>query len=131
MSVVGPDLAKVYVNVLDETIPERPDELAFYVVPGLTSDAKDLIGHQSVWRKAAPAALKKHSKGKVSSELLHHAEEWWPTPSSQGTLVLSERARKYPDLIEQFFGVHKVIDGTVAEVTAGVRALVTPRLDRF
>ena len=129
VSVVGPDLAKVWVNVLSGAIPERPDELAFYVVPELTTDAKDLLGYQSVWHKAAPAALKKYLQADASAELLHHAAEWWPTPSSQGALVLTERARKYPDLVEEFFGVRKVIDGTVADVTAGVRALVTPRFD--
>ena len=129
VSVVGPDLAKVSVNVLSGAIRERPDELAFYVVPGLTNSAKDLLGYPSEWRKAAPAALKKHLKASASAELLRHAAEWWPTPSSQGALVLTERARKYPDLVEEFFGVRKVIDGTVADVTAGVRALVTPRFD--
>src|SRR3954451_1005271 len=34
-SVVRKDMAKVWVNVFDGTIPDRPDEVVFYAVPDL------------------------------------------------------------------------------------------------
>ena len=125
VGVVRADMAKVWVNVLNETIPERPHELVFYVAPDLTNPAKDLLDNQSVWRRAAPTALRKHLNAPAPDELLRHAQEWWPTPSSQGALTLTERARRHPDLVEEFFAVRKVIDGSVNDVAL----LVTPRLD--
>ncbi len=49
-AVLG-EMAKVWANVFDGTIPERPDELVFYAVPDLTNPAKNLIDSQHLWRK--------------------------------------------------------------------------------
>jgi hypothetical protein len=64
----------------------------------------------------------------VSEELAHHAVEWWPNPTSEAALSLTERAKKHPDLIEEFFSIRKVIDGGVGDVTNAVCERVLPRL---
>ena len=125
VGVVRADMAKVWANVLNGTIPGRPDEFAFYVAPDLTNDAKDLLENQTAWREAAPAALRGHLRATLPEDLLRHAQEWWPTPSSQGALVLTERARKHPDLVEEFFGLQKVVVGSIGDVAS----LVTPRFN--
>jgi hypothetical protein len=126
--VIRQDMAKVWVNVFNGTIPERPSELVFYAVPDLTNPAKDLIDSQNRWREAAATAIKEHREGPVPEELARHANEWWPNPTYETALSLSERARKYPDLIEEFFAVRKVIEGGVADVTNAVCERVLPPL---
>jgi hypothetical protein len=126
--VVRKDMAKVWVNVFDGTIPERPDELVFYAVPDLTNPAKDLIDSQDRWRQEAAAAIGDHLKAPVPEGLARHAAEWWPNPTSEAALSLTERARKYADLVEEFFGVRKVIDGGVGDVTNAVCERVLPPL---
>ena len=112
-------MAKVWVNVFNGTIPDRPDEIVFYAVPYLTNPAKDLLDSQDRWRQEA-AAIKDHLKTPVPEKLARHAAEWWPNPTSEAALSLTERARKHTDLIEEFFGVRKVIDGCVVDVTNAV-----------
>ena len=127
-SVIRKDMAKVWVNVFNGTIPDRPDEVVFYVVPDLTNPAKDLIDSQDQWRRASVSAIKDHLKTPVSEELARHAAEWWPNPTSEAALSLTERARKHTDLIDEFFGVRKVIDGGADDVTNAVCERVLPPL---
>ena len=128
VAVVRKDMAKVWVNVFDGTIPERTDEVVFYAVPDLTNPAKDLIDSQDRWRQEAAAAIEDHLKTPVPEGLSRHAAEWWPNPTSEAALSLTERARKHTDLIEEFFGVRKVIDGGVGDVTNAVCERVLPPL---
>ncbi len=129
VGVVRADMAKVWANVFNRSIPDRPDELVFYVAPDLTNDAKDLLENQTAWRAAAPAALRGHLRATLPEDLLRHAQEWWPTPSSQGGLALTERARRHPDLVEEFFALRKVIDGSIDDVSNAVRDIVRPLFD--
>jgi hypothetical protein len=128
ISVVRKDLAKVWVNVFHGTIPERPDEVVFYVAPNLTGPAKQLIDSQDCWRQKAKAAIQDHINGPVSDELARHAAEWWPNPTSEAALSLTERAKNYPDLIEEFFGIRKVIVASVSELAEEIRKRLFPPL---
>ncbi len=47
----------------------------------------------------------------------------------QGALSLTERARKHPALVEEFFAVRKVIDGSVEDVARVVCERLLPALD--
>ncbi|MBA4068042.1 MAG: hypothetical protein C0501_30920, partial [Isosphaera sp.] len=127
--VVRKDLAKVWVNVFNGTIPERPDEVVFYAVPDLTSHAKDLVDSQNRWRQEAPGAIEEHLGSPASEELARHAREWWPNPAAETALSLTERARKFTEMVEEFFGVRKVIDGGVGDMAGAVRAIVLPPLE--
>jgi len=127
-SVVREDMAKIWVNVFNGTIPDRPDDLVFYAVPDLTNPAKGLIDSQDRWRQEAVKAIKDHLKKAVPEELARHAAVWWPNPTSEGALSLTERARKHAELIEEFFAVKKVIDGSVGDVTNAICERVLPPL---
>lgn len=129
--VIRKDMAKVWVNVFDGTIPELPAELVFYVVPDLTNPAKDLIDSQDLWRQQASAAIQEHIKRPVPDDLTRHAANWWPNPTSEAALSLTERANKYSDLIEEFFGMRKVIEGSVPDVTNAVCERLLPPLARL
>ena len=87
------ELAKLYVNIFREVIPQRPDEVAFYVAPDLTSPAASLLDNQNQWRSAAPDALRTHLGEEPSAELLEFANSWWPTWERENALCLTERCR--------------------------------------
>ena len=123
------ELAKLCAHSLSGELQEPPDEVVFYVVPDVTSDAADLITQQSLWRDEAPKALEAFLKCSPGAKLLAHAHSWWPEPEYVAALSLTERARKFSDLIEEFFGVRKVIAGTVADVEAVVRRELQPIKD--
>jgi hypothetical protein len=138
ISVVRMDMAKIWVNVFNGTISERPHEIAFYAVPDLTNPARNLLDSQSRWREQASNAIEHHLKATVPDVLARDAMEWWPTPTAEGALSLTERALKHPELVDEFFSVRKVIDGSVDDVAAAVCARILPpvaelgeRLDRI
>jgi hypothetical protein len=110
------ELAKLCVNVFSERIPQAPDEVVFYVVPDVTAPAADLIKEQSRWRQEAPKALADHLGEPPSPELLAFANSWWPEPDYVTAQSLTERARKFDDLRDEFFAVRKVIDASYADV---------------
>jgi hypothetical protein len=83
---VREELAKLCANSLSGELPESPDEVVFYVVPDLTSDAADLIEQQSVWRYEAPKALQAFLKRDPTPEELTHAHAWWPEPDYAAAL---------------------------------------------
>jgi hypothetical protein len=123
------ELAKLCAHSLWGDLPEPPDEVMFYIVPDVTSDAADLIRQQSVWREVAPKALHAFLKRDPYPKELTHAHGWWPEPDYVAALSLTERARKFSELIEEFFGVRKVIEGMVADVEAVVRRELQPIKD--
>ena len=88
----------------------------FYVAPDVTADAGDLIREQSVWRSEAGKALKEHLKEDPSPELLAFAHTWWPDPDYVAAISLTERTKKRPELLEEFFGVRKVISGSIEDM---------------
>ena len=47
-------------NVFNHWIPDKPDEVYFYVVPDLTGPAADLVREQAKWRDIGPSALEEH-----------------------------------------------------------------------
>jgi hypothetical protein len=113
---ISGELAKLCTNVFHAWIPDKPDEVQFYVVPDVSGDAADLIRAQTVWREKAPEALEKHLKEAPSKELLVFANAWWPSPTYVTAVSLTERVKKFPDLREEFFAVRKVIDASLADV---------------
>jgi hypothetical protein len=113
---IAQELAKLCANVFQNSIPDRPDEIQFYVVPDVTADAADLIREQSIWRRESSKALKKHMKKDPSQELLEFAHTWWPSPGYVAAISLTERAKKWPELLEEFFGVRKVISGSIEDL---------------
>jgi hypothetical protein len=116
IDAVRGELAKVCINVFEKRIPETPQEIHFYVVPRLSNPAADLLKDQAKWRAEAPEALKAHLKKDPSPELLWFAHEWWPDFDVIAALSLTERTLKFPELREEFFGVRKVIDGSMDDV---------------
>ena len=54
------ELAKVATNLHHGRYPHAPHEVAWYVVPGLTSPATDILEDQKLWRGKAQEALKRH-----------------------------------------------------------------------
>ncbi len=104
------ELAKLYVNLDNKTIVERPNKVTFYVVPDLSAQAQDLIDHRSKWFEIAESALKKYLKQEPTPELLQFAKSWCPQLQKETALNLTEWARKHAGLIEEFFSYKKVID---------------------
>ena len=119
-SSVEHEMAKVIVNVHLGKIPCQPDEVVFYVAADLSSQSQNLIAFQQEWLERCPDALKKYLK-KAPDSLLKFAQTWWPFGDRQGGVAISDDVRRhYPDLIIEFFGVKKVIDGGVEEVAEAV-----------
>ncbi len=104
------EIAKLYVNIHNQIILDRPNSVTFYVVPNLTSPAQDLIDHHSKWIEIAELALKEFLKKEVTKELLEFATSWYPNFSKETAIDLTERAWQYKDLVEEFFAYKKVID---------------------
>lgn len=123
------ELAKLYANIFNKVIPQRPAEVAFYIVPDLTSPAASLLDDQQKWRSAAPDALKAHLGKKPPTELLEFANSWWPTWDRENALCLTERCEKHPELRDQFFGVKKVIDASRKAIREDVRKEIRPLRD--
>src|SRR5262249_46849321 len=44
--------------------------------------------------------------------LITFAKTWWPEPSTVNAVLLANRARRLPALIEEFFATRKVVDNT-------------------
>lgn len=104
------EIAKLFANLDNKTITEKPNQVTFYVVPDLTAPAQDLIDHHSKWIEIAETSLTAYLKKEPPVQLLQFANSWWPELHKETALNLTERARKHPDLIEEFFSYKKVID---------------------
>jgi len=120
------ELAKLCDHSFSGHLPEPPDEVLFYVVPDVTSDAGDLIRQQALWRQDAPKALRDFLKHDPTQELLTHAHQWWPEPDFVAALSLTERARRFNDLIDEFFSVRSVVVGTIPDVQKAMREELQP-----
>lgn len=113
---VRKEMAKLCVNVFEKQLPEIPDHITFYVVPDLSSPAQDLLRSQDAWRAVAPAALEEHLGEKPSADLLAFAMTWWPSFDRVTAPALSVRVEGQPSLLDRFFAVKKVIEGSAADL---------------
>jgi hypothetical protein len=104
------ELAKLYTNVFQEAIPDRPERVTFYVSRDLTAPAKDLLRDQSRWIEAAEGALREHLRREPEPELLDFARTWWPELGWESEIELTERVNRQPELRDEFFAVKKVMD---------------------
>ncbi|MDX2239346.1 MAG: restriction endonuclease [Leptolyngbyaceae cyanobacterium bins.302] len=104
------EIAKLYVNCYRQIIPENPTSVVFYIVPDLTASAQDLIDYRSKWLAIAEDALRSYLNEQPSKELLEFALTWRPIFSKQMAVELTQKARKYQNLIEEFFGYKPIID---------------------
>lgn len=109
------EIAKLYVNLHNGIIAEKPNRVTFYVVPDLTPSAQDLISHNSKWIKIAGNALKVHLKKEPNKELLDFVLSWYPGFSKEAAIDLTQRAWQHKNLIEEFFEYRKVIDSATVE----------------
>lgn len=136
-SVVRKDLAKVFTNLHLGIIPEQPDRVVFYVAPGLTAGANDLLMQQSKWLAVCEEALKAGWKerklakdhGLFPQALLDFARTWWPETDVVPGVKLTERAERNPRLIEKFFAAQKVVDNSAVEALRD--RLLPQNLDRL
>ena len=121
-SKIGAEMAKVYVNVHTKRIPEKPDEVVFFVSKDLSANAKDLIQYQQKWLESAEKYLATHLGSAPSQELLEFAKSWWPFGDSQSGISITADIQKYHGALnEEFFAVKKVIDASREEVRQDVR----------
>lgn len=109
---VRKELAKLCVNVFQGRLPDKPDRVSFYVVPDLSSGAQDLLASQEEWRAVAPKALEEHLKGPPPEVLLAFAREWWPKFDRVAGAALGARVERHPTLMDRFFAVKKVVEGS-------------------
>jgi len=137
-SVVKADLAKVYVNVYRGSIPVRPEKVSFYVVPGLTAGATDLVTIRTEWTNVADQAIIAHWKKHVDSEseppeeLLELGRTWWPMQPPEPRSALTARARRFPSLIQSFFDVRTAVDNSaVYEIRDAVTAAVEANRQQY
>jgi len=122
------ELAKLFTNLFKEVIPERPTRISFYVARDLTSPARGLLAREQ-WVEAAEQALKGHLKKAPSPDLLSFARAWWPAEGiyAEPGIRLTDRAECYPELIEKFFGIKKVVSGSVPDIAGEVEKLLAER----
>ncbi len=130
--VIATEMAKFYINIHLGKIPEKPDEVVFFVADDLSAQSQDLIAYQAVWQKVAHEYLKKFLKNEPPDELKHLACTWWPFGDRQSGLTISEDIRKYnPDSIDTFFARRKVIDASRADVRQDIRDELDSALRRL
>jgi tetratricopeptide (TPR) repeat protein len=110
------ELAKLCVNAFNNRLPPEASRVVFHVVPNLTSPAIHLLRSRDEWLRRCKDALKKYLGHEPDSELVAFARDWWPELSHQDQHMLSERARRFPDLIDQFFEVSPVITGSLKDI---------------
>ncbi|WP_165441830.1 AAA family ATPase [Rubinisphaera italica] len=124
-SAIGEEMAKVYVNVHTKKIPQKPDEVVFFVSTDLKAKSQDLIESQDKWKDVADKHLAKYLKKNnetPSEELKDFARGWWPFGDrSAGIVITQDIQLHYPKLIDQFFDVKKVIEGGIDEIRNIVR----------
>ena len=131
-SATAAEMAKVYVNVHNGKIPEKPDEVVFFVSRDLSAQAQDLIEFQDKWLEIADVELKKFLKAEPPDELKQFAHEWWPFGDRQSGLAISEDVKEHnAGLINTFFTVRKVIDASRADVRQDLREELTSVFQRF
>ncbi|QDT94579.1 ATP-binding protein [Gimesia aquarii] len=132
LSDISSEMTKVYVNVLSGKIPKKPDEVIFFVASDLSATVQDLLENQSEWIKIADERLEKYLKKPPSEELKQFARDWWPFGDRQTGIAITEDVKKYcPELIEEFFSVHKVIDANRADVRQDVHEEIYSAFDHF
>ncbi len=125
LSVLKLEIAKLFSNVFLGTIPKRPDEVVFYVVPDMTSPACKLFEAQNNWTRVANQAIQSHLKREVPADLLVFAADWWPTWDRDNAFGITERISKLPALRDEFFAVRKVVDASRADVRHDLREEVS------
>lgn len=132
---VREELAKLFANLHSGEIPIKPDSVArisFYAASDLTAGAKDLLRYPEKWREIAEKALTKHLRRSPSPDLLQFALSWWPEEGffPEIAVDLTQRAEHHKALIEEFFRIRKVVDGSIPDIVAGVEVVVERALDR-
>lgn len=125
------ELAKLFTNVFNKTIPEKPDEVILYVVPDITGYAAALVEQQSNWVKDAPKAIRRHLKEQPPKDLLEFSATWWPSWHRENAISLTDQARPFEDLREEFFAVRKVIDASREDVREDTQAALTPIISKL
>ena len=115
VDVIRAELAKLCVHDFRHQLPDEPDAVEFYVSSHLTSPAQDLLRFQTNWRDCANDAISRFQHRPANQKLSRFARRWWPAIDFSEGLVLTGRVQKFPDLLEDFFGVRKVVDNSVVE----------------
>lgn len=123
------EIAKLYVNLHNRIIAEKPHRVIFYVVPDLTAPAQDLISQDSKWIEIAENALKEHLKKEPNKELLDFALSWYPGFFKQTAIDLTQRAWQQKNLVEEFFEYKKVIDPDDSKLNEILNILKTGNLN--
>lgn len=118
---IRPELAKVCYNTFSGKLIEPVDAITFYLAPDVTADGADLIRFQARWREDARESLQRHTRKVPDDQLLQYAHEWWPDPDFVTALSLTTRLQRFPDLLEEFFAVRKVIDASLDQVREAFR----------
>ncbi|QDV85242.1 hypothetical protein TBK1r_42210 [Stieleria magnilauensis] len=129
-SQVKAELAKLVSNLFYKRLDGPFDRVTFYVVPDLTSGAQGLIDDQAKWQAAAEESLKSFLKKTPSGELVSFAKQWWPEITSEKAISLTLRIKAFPDLIDEFFTLRKVVDGSSEDVAKAVVDLLDEREER-
>jgi len=114
---VRAELAKLCANLHAGLLPEPFHRVVFYVATDLSSPAQDLLASNKRWQKVAAKSLREHLRATPSPALLAFVKTWRPVFGRETGLLLTARAAKHPDIVEEFFAVRKVVDvGALAPV---------------
>ncbi len=131
-SHVAAEIAKVIANVHSGKIPEKPDEVVFFVSSDLSSLSQDLIDSQEMWIERAHGELKKLLRKDPSEELMDFARSWWPFEDRQIGISITEDIRKFhPKLIEEFFTVRTVISARREDVRQDLEEVANDIVERL
>lgn len=120
------ELAKLYRASFSKSPVDRPSTLVFVVSSSFSSKALELLRSHDLWVRAAHAEFEKLLGGPPSPELLRFARKWWIAFELVSGVDLSQRVRRYPELVREFFEVKNVVTGDIADVAAVLRALLFP-----
>jgi hypothetical protein len=112
---IAKELEKLCKNEYLKLLPCNADRVVFYLASNLRPAANDLIDNRSIWMKKIPQLFKgKMDRGKRKA-LREYAQSWWPEISHKIGVEINERAEKFPELVERFFSIKKVVDVSEAK----------------
>lgn len=111
-SEVKNEIAKLYWNLYNKKIPVQPDKIILFAVPDLTAPAKDfLLLDKDKWFATVEKILISYLNILTLDQcFVDFIKKWYPEREIQTALDLTNRIQIFPDLLEEFFRIKKVID---------------------
>ena len=110
LNEVREELAKWCKYFYEGKLREKPERAYLYVSTDLTPSALDFMRNREAWKRACGDVLSRLEKRRPDTQITKFAQEWWLPVEHEIGARITERARRFPDLIKMFFELRAVVD---------------------